>query len=161
MTRSDVLHVEEGHPFVTIVDDLTDARSIPSDALDCVICPQTLDLIYDVRAAIRTSHRILKPGGTALVTVPGTSQNYDAEWQDARCWSFTPGSVRRLFGECFAPACVDVEGHGNVLVAISFLMGFADKELSADELDHRDPGYDIVVTVRVVKEPGPPAGSGG
>jgi len=35
---------------------------------------QTLHLIYDVRSAIRTLHRVLKPGGVLLATFPGISQ---------------------------------------------------------------------------------------
>ena len=41
---------------------------------DCVICTQTLHVIYEVEGAVRTLHRMLKPGGVALVTVPGITQ---------------------------------------------------------------------------------------
>ena len=72
--RVDVLDASPENPRATIVADLTDGGNLPSETYDCVICIQTLLVIYDVKAAIRTLHRILKPGGTALVTIPGISQ---------------------------------------------------------------------------------------
>jgi hypothetical protein len=72
--RIDVLDVSPESPRSTIVADLTNGSNLPSDAYDCVLCIQTVLMIYDVRASIRTIHRILKPGGTALVTAPGISQ---------------------------------------------------------------------------------------
>lgn len=150
VTQSDVLNVDES-PLATIVGDLTDAPHIPSDAFDCIICPQTLQLIYDARAAIRTMHRILKPGGVLLVTIPGISQTYDQEWGECWCWSFTPLSARRLFAEAFSPGQVMVEGYGNVLTAIAFLQGLAAEELRQEEFDYRDAGYDVSITVKAIK----------
>jgi FkbM family methyltransferase len=150
----DVLHVREGAPGATIVADLTDADHIPSNAFDCIIFTQTLHLIYDTRAALRTLHRILKPGGVLLATFPGISQIDHGEWADTWYWSFTSRSARRLFGEIFAD--VAVEPFGNVLVATSFLQGLAWQELRPEELDHRDAAYELVITVRAVKkEPAP------
>ena len=71
---SDVLDILEDNPWATVVADLTHAPHVPSDTFDCILCTQTLHLIYDVRSAISTLHRILKPGGVLLVTVPGISQ---------------------------------------------------------------------------------------
>jgi SAM-dependent methyltransferase len=72
VTRSEILNVNAGVPHTTFVADLTDGAGVPDGAFDCVILTQTLHLIYDVPAAIRTLHRVLKPGGTLLLTVPGT-----------------------------------------------------------------------------------------
>src|SRR5438132_14231822 len=63
VTASDVMHVTPGNPAATIVADLTSADHVPSDAFDCIILTQTLQMIYDMNAALRTLHRILKPGG--------------------------------------------------------------------------------------------------
>jgi hypothetical protein len=81
-------------------------------------------VIYDVKAAIGTIQRILKPGGTALVTVLGIRQicrpDIDS-WGDY--WRFTTLSARRLFEEVFDPANVTVDSYGNVLTASAFLYG--------------------------------------
>jgi SAM-dependent methyltransferase len=63
VTKSDILHVAEGFPSATIIADLTRAEHIPSDTFDCIICTQTLHLIFEVDQAIGTLYRILKPGG--------------------------------------------------------------------------------------------------
>lgn len=151
VTVSDVLDMAESNQRATVIADLTRAYHVPSDAFDCVIFTQTLQLVYDMRQAIRTLHRILKPGGILLATFPGISQISYEECGDYWCWAFTQLSIRRLFEEVFPPTNLTVEAHGNVLVAISFLHGLATEELHQKELDYRDPDYEVVVTLRVVK----------
>jgi SAM-dependent methyltransferase len=155
VTQIDILEYREGeHPRATFVGDLTNAPQLPSEAFDCVILTQTLQLIYDLRAAVGTVHRILKPGGVALVTLPGITpvNRQDSEsWGNYWCWSFTALSARRLFEEHFPPEQVEVETFGNVLAAASFLYGLGRDELTRRELDHRDPDYEMVITLRAQK----------
>jgi SAM-dependent methyltransferase len=151
VTRSDILHVTEGNPLATIVGDLTDAPQIPSNTFDCIILTQTLQLIYEIRAAIRTLHRILRPGGVILATFPGISQNNDRDWCDNWHWGFTPLSGRRLFEEAFAPENVRIETAGNVLSAASFLYGISAGELTREELDYTERGYEVTIAVRAAK----------
>lgn len=152
VTSVDVLMAEEGNPEATIVGDLTDAPQIPTDAFDCAIVTQTLQFVYDVRAALRTLHRILAPGGVLLATVPGLtkiSPREDAaygEW-----WHYTARSLRRLASEAFGEGNVKVESYGNVLSAAAFLYGLAASDLQQTELDARDPLFEVVVTLRAVK----------
>jgi SAM-dependent methyltransferase len=151
VTKSDVLHVVEGNPKATIVADLTSADHIPSDSFDCFILTQTLQFIYDVRAALKTLYRILKPGGVVLATFGGISQIANDQWGDYQCWGFTTLSARRLFEEVFPTANVKVETYGNVLAAISFLQGLAVEELCQEELEHCDHNYELIITVRAMK----------
>jgi SAM-dependent methyltransferase len=153
--KVDVLHVTKDNPRASIVADLTCADHIPSNTFDCIILTQTLHLIYDLRAALKHLYRILKPDGVLLVTVPGISQisSYDIKrWGD--CWRFTTCSVRRLFEEFFLPENVSVKAYGNVLAAVAFLHGLAVEELKTDELEYNDPEYELVITVRAVKDKG-------
>ena len=151
---ADVLHVEGGNPLATIVGDLADETTLPANAFDCFILTQTLQSIYDVRAAVRTAHRILTPGGVVLASVPGISQivhpDYET-WGDY--WRFTAHAVERLFSEAgFAPGDLEVRAHGNVLAATAFLYGLASRELTAQELDVDDgDNYQLLITVRGVK----------
>lgn len=151
VTQRDVLHVLEGAPGATFVGDLTRAEHLPSDAFDCFILTQTLHLIYDLRSALNTVYRILKPGGVVLATVPGISQIDRDDWGGTWYWCFTRMSARKVFEEAFPAPNVRVEAHGNVLAATSFLQGLAVDELSREELDYRDPSYDVLITVRAVK----------
>jgi glycosyltransferase involved in cell wall biosynthesis len=151
---SDVLHVTEGNPRATIVADLTRADHVPSDAFDCIVFTQTLQFIYGVRSAIQTLHRILRPGGVLLATAPGIGRMLDPaqdEWDTHYYWAFTPPAMRSLAEETFPAANVEVEAHGNVLTAISFLHGLAAEELGEQELKRRTPGYEVLITVRAVK----------
>ncbi|MCL5961437.1 MAG: class I SAM-dependent methyltransferase [Chloroflexi bacterium] len=150
--QSEVLHAVEGNPSATIVADLTCANQIPNESFDCIICTQTLQFVFDVPAALKTLYRILKAGGTLLATVPGISQisRYDMDrWGDY--WRFTSLSARRLFEGDFPPNNVRIEAYGNVLAAISFLHGLAAEELRREELDYRDPDYEVLMAVRAVK----------
>jgi len=153
VTESDVLHVVEEQEPVTITGDLTDGRQIPSNAFDCVILTQTLQFIYDVEAAVQTVWRILKPGGVVLATVSGISQisRYDMDhW--GHFWSMTTASARKIFESAFPAGSVEVEAYGNVLAAISFLHGIAAGELTQSELNHLDPDYEVLISVRAEKE---------
>lgn len=152
VTRTDVLHPTADNPRATIVADLTRAESIPSDSFDCVVLTQVLPFIPDVQAAVRTLHRILRPGGVVLATLPGISQiiRYDMDrWGDY--WRFTSLSARRLFECAFPGGDVHVEAHGNVLAATAFLQGLSTRDLREAELNHRDPDYEVLITVRAVK----------
>lgn len=149
--KSDVLHVVEGNPQATFVGDLTKADHLPSNVFDCALITQTLHLIYDMRVAVATLHRILKPGGTLLVTVPGISQVVKCNWGDDWCWALTTQSARLLFEEFFPKTNVQVQAHGNVLAATAFLQGLVVEELRQEELDYQDSEYQVLITVRVVK----------
>lgn len=152
VVKSDVLHVTENRPNVTIIADLVEGDDIASASFDCVILTQTLQFIYDVPAALRTVHRILKPGGVLLSTIPGISQisRYDMDrW--GHYWSFTTLSTERLFGSLFPPESIQVNSYGNVLAATAFLYGLISKELKPKELDHVDPDYQLVISVRAEK----------
>jgi SAM-dependent methyltransferase len=148
VTRCNVMGISQENSFVNIIADLERADNVASNTFDCIICTQVLQLVYDTRAAIRTLHRILKPGGVLLATFPGISQSYDPTWP--WYWNFTSKSARRLFEEVF-PGAVKIRAYGNVLVTISFLHGLALSELTTDELDNIDPGYEFLITVKAVK----------
>jgi len=148
---SDVLDVVETNQEATIIADLARADHVPSATFDCIIFTQTLQYIYDARSAIKTLHRILKPGGTLLATFPGISQIDPGQGMNFWCWRFTQLSVQRLFQEVFPAGSLRVEAHGNVLAAISFLHGLAVEELRQEELDYRDAFFDILITLRAVK----------
>jgi SAM-dependent methyltransferase len=152
VVQSDVLHAAPGNPDATMVADLTHAEHLAANAFDCIILTQTLQYIYDLRAAMRTLYRILKPDGVLLATCPGISQTsrYDADnWGEF--WRFTTLSVHRLCTEVFPADGVTVQAYGNVLVAMAFLYGLILPELRRDELEYHDPDYELLITIRAVK----------
>jgi SAM-dependent methyltransferase len=148
--RRDVLDIDPANPKATIAADLAAAHSIPSNTFDCFILTQTLLLIYDVRSAISHAHRILRPGGVLLVTVPAVSRICVSLKTDY--WRFTGASCSALFGEVFGPDHITVKSYGNVLAAVSFLTGMAYQELSRRELDTNDEYFPLIITVRAIKK---------
>lgn len=148
-----MLHVTQGNPHATIVADLTRANHVPSNVFDCIIFTQTLQMIYDTRAALTHLFRILKPDGIILVTAHGISKICRWEGVDpwGEYWRLTTQSARRLFQEFFPGANVEIKAYGNVLSAICYLEGLAAEELRDEELHYFDPDYEVIVTVRAVK----------
>jgi len=149
---SEILHAEPGNPKATIIGDITRAEHIPSNTFDCIILTQTLQLIYDVRAAIQTIFRVLKPGGVVIATFPGISQisRYDMErW--GHYWAFTSLSARQLFVEVFPVPNLQIKTYGNVLAATAFLYGMAVQELKQEEMDFFDPDYEVIIAVSAKK----------
>lgn len=150
VTRSDVLDIDAGNPRVTVVADLQAADAVADCAYDCFILTQTLQYVFDVPAALRHAHRILRPGGTLLCTVPTVSRLERPE-RDDEFWRFTPAACRRLVEDAFPGGEVEVETYGNVLVAVAFLLGMAAEELKDAELDVRDPRFPVLVAARATR----------
>jgi glycosyltransferase involved in cell wall biosynthesis/peptidoglycan/xylan/chitin deacetylase (PgdA/CDA1 family) len=157
VTRKDVIHVSPECKTATIVADLASGDHIPSDSFDCIILTQTLHLIFDLRSAVRTIERILKPGGTLLLTVPGISQMDYGEWAEDWHWSMTVHSVRRLLSERFPPESVEVESRGNVLSATAFLQGLSQQDIGDFGFQIDDPHYPLTVLARATKPAAVPA----
>lgn len=151
VVRRDVLDIAADNPNATIVADLAAADAVPGDAYDCFILTQTLHLIYDVRAALRHAHRLLRPGGVLLATLPCASRISRSVGVEGDYWRFTAASARALCGEAFGNEQVTVQTYGNVLAAIAFLSGLAAEELSERELSVQDPLFPLLVTVVGVK----------
>jgi SAM-dependent methyltransferase len=150
--KVDVLMATEGNPQATIVGDLTDAPHIPTDTFDCAIVTQTLQFVYDVRAALATLHRILAPGGVLLATVPGLTKISPSEDEEyGEWWHYTARSLQRLAEEAFGDGNIEVRAYGNVLSATAFLYGLAETDLRSEELDARDRLYEVTIGLRAVK----------
>jgi hypothetical protein len=155
VTRSDVLYAAPGHEEATLVGNLATGEGLPREAYDCFVMTQTLQVIYDVAAAVRGTRGLLAANGVLLATVPGISQisrEDRRDWGD--WWRFTSDSARRLFADVYGPGNVKVQAHGNVLSAACFLYGFAAEELSEQELAHHDPDFELLMTIRAVKRDG-------
>jgi SAM-dependent methyltransferase len=147
---SDVLDIDPDNPDATIVCDLTSADAVPTGSFDCFILTQTLQYIYDLESAIAHAHRILRPKGVLLCTVPVVSR-IDRSQLESEYWRLTTAACSRLFGRVFAPTDVAVRARGNLRAAVAFLVGIAAEELPARGLERDDPFFPVVVTVRATK----------
>ena len=138
VTRSDILHVDRTNPRATFVGDLTRPETLPADVFDCIVLTQTLHLVYDMQAAVKTLYDALKPGGVLLVTVPGITPIDSGEWKSTWYWSLTAAAAQRLLGTVFDTESLTVNTYGNVFAATAFLYALATEELGTADLDVND-----------------------
>ncbi|MBA2703371.1 MAG: methyltransferase domain-containing protein [Blastocatellia bacterium] len=152
VSRGEVLHLVPGNPEATLVGDLATGAGIPRNSFDCLIVVNTFLLIYDVRSAIANCYQALKEGGVLLAHFTGIANRCpdDAAWA-GDYWRFTSASARQLCEEVFPGDHVTVTAFGNVRTATAYLYGLAAEELHPEELDYRDPNYEVAILVRAVK----------
>jgi len=143
-------------PGATIVADLTGNTSLPEGAFDAIVCTQTIQMIFDVRLAVRRLASMLRPGGVLLLTTHGISKvgrHLDRDgWGEY--WHLTRQAARSLFEDAF-PGQFTVHGYGNVLAATAALHGLASAELTPEELDYTDRDFDVIIGVRGVRAKDP------
>lgn len=144
--QSDILHMDATNVHATFIGDLSNAPHIPDNSFDCIILTQTLHLIYNYNEAIETCYRILKAGGTLLITVPGISHIAQDGWGKFWLWSFTANSIQKVLERYFFSESIEVATYGNVLVATAFLYGIGMQEIDKKKLDINDPHYQVIIT---------------
>jgi SAM-dependent methyltransferase len=150
----DILDIDVRNEKRTMTLDLQDTEAVPENLFDCIICTQTLFLIRDYVAAVRSLCKMLKPGGNLLVTLPGLCPTVRGglvagvgdDW-----WRFTGLSAHRIFAEVFGDENVVVHTYGNVLTATAFMHGLVQEELTQEELEFHDPDFQVIIGVRVTK----------
>lgn len=149
--RGDVLDIDRQNSSATLIADLSAADDLASDQFDCFILTQTLQFIFDVQSAVAHTHRILRPGGVALVTLPSVSRVAPRGGLTNEYWRFTAASCAALFGSVFGVDQIQITSYGNVSSAIAFLAGMAREELSPQQLDGHDEYFPLLLAVRAVK----------
>ena len=152
VVTSDVLDIDERNPRATLVGDLAEGHNFPTEAFDCIVLTQTLQFVFDVHRAVVTLHRMLRPGGVLLLTVPGVTSIDSGEWAASWYWSLSHAAVSRLLGRKFGEANINITTYGNVLAAVAFLYGLAEDELRSTELEACDPQYPVIVAARAIKQ---------
>jgi SAM-dependent methyltransferase len=149
LQRVEVLDVDEANADATIIGDLSGAPFVEAESFDCFVLTQTLQYVFDLESAVRNAHRLLRPGGVLLVTVPALARlTHELELDDF--WRFTSASLRRLLEPVFGPE-VQIAARGNLVSSIAFLTGLAAGELTERELAEDDLRFPVLVTARAVR----------
>ncbi len=148
VTKADALDINKNNKMATIYGDLRDLNNVESNTYDCVIITQTFVMIDDYESAIKECHRIIKPGGYALVTMPclGPVWNIDNHF-----WRWTRASAEFLFKKYFPNDLLEVQTYGNALAGQCFWVGLSLDEISTEELEYNDKFFPVIVSVKVRK----------
>lgn len=149
--QSLVLHLN-GWGKSVIKGNLETGEGIPESCVDCFICTQTIQFIYDIHSVVRNIYRMLKSGGVALVTAHclGQISLYDYHnWGEY--WRFTDMSMRRLFAEVFEESKITVQSWGNMKTAIAYQYGLCAEDLQKEDFGIQDEQYPVIVTVAARK----------
>ncbi|MEJ7769217.1 MAG: methyltransferase domain-containing protein [Chitinophagaceae bacterium] len=151
VTKSDILHVDSSNTSATIIGDLSHVPQVEDNTFDCIILTQTLHLVYDYIAVIKSCYRILKPGGVLLLTVPGLTPIDHGEWKENWLWSFNERVMAKILSEVFKASDLELHTYGNVRVAAAFLYGAGISEVPKKVMDNTDEHFPVIVTARAVK----------
>ena len=149
VTRTDVLDIDETNVGATILADLRAVAHLPDSVYDCIILTQTLHVIPDMTEAVAECHRLLRPGGVLLATLPALSRVCLEYGRDGDFWRVTPAGARRLFEPVFG-VDVEITAFGNALAGSAFLYGVGAAEAPRD-LEIADPYHPTLVGVRARK----------
>ncbi|MGH2921652.1 MAG: class I SAM-dependent methyltransferase [Gaiellaceae bacterium] len=150
VTANEILDINPENAEATLVADLAGAGSLPRERYDCAILTQTLQYVTNPEAALRNMWQSLAPGGVALITVPSLSR-IDPDLPPVDFWRFTPRGLETILRQACPTGEIELNGFGNVLAAVAFLMGLAAEELRESELEHNDEDFPLVVCARVRK----------
>jgi SAM-dependent methyltransferase len=149
-SQVDILDIDNSNKAATIVADLQSCAQVSDNTYDCIILTQVLQLVPDFKSAIANAARILRPGGTLLLTVCGITQGITSK-EGAFCWSFFEPGLKHALLPYFDPKKLLLRSHGNVGLAASFLMGLTVADVPPYLLSFGDREYPIVVTARATK----------
>ncbi|MBO6292070.1 MAG: methyltransferase domain-containing protein [Selenomonas sp.] len=144
------LHINGGDGCIK--GNLETGEGILDNAIDCFICTQTLQFIYDIHSAIKNIHKLLRPGGTALITAHGISQIAMYSYRNwGEYWRFTEMSLRRLMEEAFDKDKITILRYGNMKTAMCFLYGLCQENLEEDDFEREDEMFQFVLGAVCVK----------
>lgn len=140
-----ILHVNGGGSHI-VKGNLATGEGLVENSVDCLICTQTLQFIYDIHSAVKNIYKILKPGGAALITVPLISQLSLYDYKNWGCyWRLTDQSMEKMMKEVFGEKQVDVFSYGNMKSAVAFLYGICQENMRKSDLEFYDEQFPMIV----------------
>lgn len=146
-----ILHVN-GWGKGVIKGNLETGEGIVENSVDCFICTQTIQFIYDVHKAVHNIYTLLKPGGVALITAHclGQISLYDYHnWGEY--WRFTDQSMRRILLADFEDSAITVKTWGNMKTAMAYQYGLCAEELKKEDFENNDVQFPLLITAAVEK----------
>jgi len=147
--QSDVLDIDKKNSDANIIADLRNMPEIKENTYDCIILTQVLQFIDNLDQVISECHRILKPGGYILATMPSLSRIDCAAGIENDFWRFTQASAKYIFAKKFND--IVIKTYGNSRVGACFLYGASVEDTPLRVLKKNDNQFPVVITVKARK----------
>lgn len=151
--KSLVMHVNGwGKNVVQVNLETGDGVQEYINSIDCFICTQTVQMIYDMKAAVQSIYQMLKPGGVALITIAGIAglSLYDYyNWGEY--WRVTPKALQMIMEDVFSRDKIKVINYGNVKTTIAFLYGLCVEDLNQKDFIYDDEQFSMLICCCVQK----------
>lgn len=111
-------------------DVLADVTSVPfSEACaDCIVCTEVMEHLPNPVACVNEIHRLLKPGGVLIASVPFL---YPGHADPDDYWRFTPSGLKELFREF---ASVEIATMGATCGTLGMLIELGAQQLKGSYL---------------------------
>ncbi len=148
VTKGDVVDIDTSNKLANIYTDLSKADVIADNTYDTLIITQTLGLIPEHEKAVGHLFRMLKPGGTLLLTVSAMGPYIT---NGHSFWRYTVRSIPYLLEKYFPKENIKVEAFGNVLTGQGFWVGMAAEEFTKEQLDSKDERYPVIISAVATK----------
>ena len=150
--KSIVIDVSRKDESIDFNANLETGEGVRDNVADCFILTQTLMYIFDVCAAAKNIGRLLKHGGTALITCSGLSQN------SCRCmdnygayFNFNKEVFVKMFENMSDMCVIETGSYGNVKTVMAHLSGMCMEDLSEEDFECNDKYYPLIVYAVVKK----------
>lgn len=118
--KIETLDIDKNSGATYIADICMDNSAvIPADRFDVVVCTEVLEHTLQPFWAADEIHRILKPGGLALVSTPF---NFRIHGPLPDCWRFTEHGLRALFKDFEIVDLKGLESKGRFLMPVHYTM---------------------------------------
>lgn len=148
VAQADSIDIEPNFGPAIVCDLAKSEGVIPDNSYDCFLLPYTLLVVKDLEPALRNAMRIVKPGGTILAT---TSVMTPVLAEYPEYWRMTENGWRELLPKVWPDAKFEVATHGNCISAVASILGLAQEELNPKDLEHHDPRFPIVISIKATK----------
>lgn len=130
------------------VDLCNEGATLPLARFDCILLPNSLSFFRDMKACLRNSLRMLKPGGVILAA--GASfvpLDTAPEFQ-----RFTSHGLREQIRDAVGSAAeTQIHQFGSCVSSVASLLGLCAEELTSDELDQLDEHYPVTICAKIEK----------
>jgi SAM-dependent methyltransferase len=117
------------------VDQVVQGEKLPFEdgGFDLVLCTQVLEHVEDPAAVLSEIHRVLRPGGAALISTHGVFLFHpDPIEAGADYWRWTHAGLRKATSEAGDWREIEVRSNGEVIACLAYIAA-----QFVDELGHR------------------------